>query len=110
MRGLLCWSTAVPGSASAGGARLARVPDHAGVVGAALVVPGFVGQAPQVIFRPPAEQEFGLGVVEPGGVVGRADADGGQAAGPGKVGAELAVVDWLVHADVEGLPPGRGVV
>src|SRR5215831_6487252 len=100
----------LPAVARARDARLARVPDHAGIAGGALVAPSFVGHAPQVIAGPPAEQEFGLGVVEPGGVVGRADADGRQATRSGKVGAELAVVDWFVHADVEGLPPGRGVV
>src|SRR5215467_15763802 len=73
--------------------RLARVPDRAGIAGGALVVPGCVGHAPQVIAGPPAEQEFGLGVVEPGGVVGRADADGRQATRSSEVGAELAVVD-----------------
>src|SRR5262249_56267881 len=65
----------------------ARVPDHARIAGGALVAPGFVGHAPQVIARPPAEQEFGLGVVEPGRVVGRADADGRQITRSSKVGA-----------------------
>src|SRR5215469_14708769 len=100
----------LPVVARARDGRLARVPDRAGVAGGALVAPGFVGHAPQVMAGPPAEQEFGLGVVEPGGVVGRADADGRQATRFCEVGAELAVVDWLVHADVEGLPPGRGMV
>jgi hypothetical protein len=35
----------LPVVAQARGARLARVPDHAGIAGGALVAPGFVGHA-----------------------------------------------------------------
>lgn len=74
-----------------GAARLAPVPDDAGVGGAALVAPGFIGHPPQALFRPPALHGFGLGVVEPGGVVGRAGAGGGQATRACRVGAQLGV-------------------
>ena len=45
---------------------LSRVPDLAGVVLGSFVSPRLVEQAGQVVLGPPAEQESGLAVVEPG--------------------------------------------
>src|SRR6476620_6047214 len=78
---------------------LSRVPDDARFVRVALVVPCFFDQSLEVVARTPAEQELRFRVIEPGRVVRRADLDGGKAARLGEVGAELPVVDRLVHAD-----------
>src|SRR6516225_7663911 len=87
-----------------------RVPDLPRVLGRAPVIEGGVDHLRQVVARPPAEQELRLGVVEPGGPIRRLDRNAGEAARPVEVGAELAVVDGLVHADVERLAARRRVV
>src|SRR5256885_10729965 len=50
-----------------------RVPHDARLARPAAVVEGRVGHPPQIVRRPPPEQELGLGVVQPRGTVGRAD-------------------------------------
>jgi len=74
------------------------------------VVPGFVDEAFQVVAGAPAEQEFCFGIIEPGGEVGCFDFDGGHVAGFAEVVGYLLVVDGFVHADVEGLLVGFGVI
>src|SRR5262245_38056559 len=89
---------------------LTYIPDDSRIIFGALIVEGSVDQALKVVVRAPTEHEFGFGVVEPGRVIGCVDLDGPVAACLCEVAAHPAVIDWLVHADVEGLLTCVGVV
>src|SRR5262245_15411022 len=80
--------------------RSAGIPDDAWVVRSALVIECRVDQALEIIARPPAEQEFGLGVVEHGRMVLRGHLGRRVAARLGQILAHRAVVDRLVRADM----------
>ena len=90
--------------------RSTGVPDFAGGGGGAVVGPGFVDEAFQVVAGAPAEQEFCFGIVEPGGEVWRFDFDGGHASRFAQVVGDLQIVDGFVHANVEGLLVGFRVI
>src|SRR5581483_9307710 len=82
---------------------LARIPDDARIVLGAAVVERGVGHFFQIVLRTPPEQELRLGVVQPGGMIRRTNANGGQSARFRQICAQRAIVDRLVHADVERL-------
>src|SRR5258706_6483858 len=90
--------------------RYVREGDDARVVVGALVIEGFVDQAPEIVVRAPAQQELGLGIVEPGRVIGARDLDGRVAARRRQVVAHLPVVDRLVHAGIKGLLARPGAI
>jgi len=60
---------------------LPRIPDLARIRRASLVIPGRIDQSFHVISRLPSQQEFGLGVVQPGPVKFGFDIHRRQAAG-----------------------------
>src|SRR5690606_21562298 len=88
---------------------LARIPDHSRVVCRALVLECSVSHLLHVVSGTKPEQELGLGVVEPGGMVRGSDGDGLQPTRLLQVAAKLAIVDRLVHAHIEKLLPRPGM-
>ena len=88
----------------------AGIPNLAGVIHRALIAPSFFDKLFQIDFRLPVEEEFGFGIVEPSALVLRFDVNRGKSLGFHQVFGYLAVVDRFVHADVEQLLAGLGVI
>ena len=89
---------------------LAGVPDLAWVILGSIIAPCFVYELFQIDFGLPVEEEFGFGIVKPSTLVLRFDVNRGKTLSFVKVFGNLAVVDRFVHAGVEKLLSGFGVV
>src|SRR5438045_2258554 len=83
--------------------RLPGIPDLPGGGGVALVVPGGIDQAREIVSRAPTECVFCRGVVHPVGMIAARNPDRFHSLLVAQIRGKRTIIDGFIHADVEGL-------